>query len=131
LRAERDALGAVNLRAADELAEAERRHAALAAERDDLADAVRLLRRAVGVLNREGGERLQTAFEAVNAHFKRLFTTLFEGGSAELTLIESQDPLEAGLDITVVPPAGAPSVSASCQGASRRWPPSRSSSPCS
>jgi len=55
-------------------------------------------------LSREGRERILGAFGAVNAHFERLFTTLFEGGTAKLELVESDDPLDAGLEILARPP---------------------------
>jgi chromosome segregation protein len=55
-------------------------------------------------LNREGRERLLEAFEIVNGHFASLFTTLFTGGNAELQLVESDDPLEAGLELVAHPP---------------------------
>jgi chromosome segregation protein len=104
LRADRERLGAVNLRADDELVEVEAKREALVTERDDLAEAIRRLRQAIGALNREGRERLLAAFEVVNGHFKRLFGVLFGGGEAELTLIDSDDPLEAGLEILARPP---------------------------
>jgi chromosome segregation protein len=104
LRRERERLGAVNLRAEEELREVEAQHASLTAERDDLVEAIRRLRQGIQSLNREARERLLTSFEVVNGHFKTLFTTLFGGGEAELKLIESEDPLEAGLDILARPP---------------------------
>jgi chromosome segregation protein len=76
----------------------------LTRERDDLSEAIRRLRQAIGSLNREGRERQLAAFEVVNGHFKRLFGVLFGGGEAELTLIDSDDPLEAGLEILARPP---------------------------
>jgi chromosome segregation protein len=108
LRSEREKLGAVNLRADDELAEIERQKDELVAERDDLTEAIRKLRLAVQNLNKEGRERLIAAFDIVNGHFKELFATLFGGGSAELQLVESADPLEAGLEIVARPPGKKP-----------------------
>ncbi|MGX7704265.1 chromosome segregation SMC family protein [Methylobacterium sp. Gmos1] len=108
LKADRDRLGAVNLRAEEELRETEGRRDALGAERDELIEAIRRLRGAIQSLNREGRERLLAAFTAVNGHFERLFTTLFNGGTAELTLVDSDDPLEAGLDILARPPGKKP-----------------------
>ena len=67
-------------------------------------EAIRRLRQGIQSLNREARERLLASFEVVNGHFKTLFTTLFGGGEAELKLIESDDPLEAGLDIMARPP---------------------------
>lgn len=104
LRRERERLGAVNLRAEEELREVEAQHTTLTAERDDLVEAIKRLRQGIQSLNREARERLTASFEVVNAHFKQLFTTLFGGGEAELKLIESEDPLEAGLDILARPP---------------------------
>ncbi|HEX8167803.1 MAG TPA: chromosome segregation protein SMC, partial [Beijerinckiaceae bacterium] len=72
--------------------------------------AIKRLRQAIGSLNREGRERLLAAFEVVNEHFKRLFTTLFGGGTAELTLVDSDDPLEAGLEILAKPPGKKPTT---------------------
>ena len=110
LRGDRDRLGAVNLRAEDELAEIDSQRDRMMAERDDLAEAIKKLRAAIAALNKEGRERLLTAFDKVNAHFKELFTILFDGGSAELQLIESDDPLEAGLDILARPPGKKPAA---------------------
>ena len=104
LVADRERLGPVNLVAADELAESEARHGASIAEQAELTEAVHRLRGSIGNLNREGRERLRAAFEAVNTHFQRLFTKLFEGGQAHLALIDSDDPLEAGLEIFAQPP---------------------------
>ncbi|MBV1701801.1 MAG: chromosome segregation protein SMC [Hyphomicrobiales bacterium] len=108
LRADRDRLGAVNLRANLELDEMETAKTALAAERDDLIEAIKRLRQAIANLNREGRERLQAAFDVINGHFRDLFTTLFGGGTAELQLIESEDPLAAGLEIFARPPGKKP-----------------------
>jgi chromosome segregation protein len=108
LKGDRERLGAVNLRAEEELNEIEAKRDALVAERDDLVEAIKRLRQAIGSLNREGRERLLAAFGVVNEHFKRLFTTLFGGGTAELTLVDSDDPLEAGLEILARPPGKKP-----------------------
>ena len=75
-----------------------------AAERDELHEAINRLRGSIGSLNREGRVRLLAAFEAVDRHFRSLFTTLFNGGQAHLALIDSDDPLEAGLEIMAQPP---------------------------
>ncbi|AKM11797.1 chromosome segregation protein SMC [Croceicoccus naphthovorans] len=104
LTASRERLGPVNLVAADELAEAEQEHGSGLAEQEELAEAVNRLRGSIGALNREGRERLRAAFEAVDTHFQSLFTTLFGGGQAHLALIDSDDPLEAGLEIYAQPP---------------------------
>ncbi|MGO8800650.1 MAG: chromosome segregation SMC family protein [Roseiarcus sp.] len=110
LKQERERLGAVNLRADEELIEVELSRGRLAAERDDLTEAIKRLREAIHNLNREGRERLLKAFDIVNRHFGELFATLFEGGSAELQLIESDDPLEAGLELLARPPGKKPQV---------------------
>ena len=104
LIADRERLGPVNLVAADELATAEARHGESLAEQAELTEAVHRLRGSIGNLNREGRERLRAAFEAVDTHFQRLFTRLFEGGQAHLALVDSDDPLEAGLEIYAQPP---------------------------
>jgi chromosome segregation protein len=104
LIAERERIGPVNLVAERELAELEEKAAASAAEREELGQAIHRLRGSIGSLNREGRARLLAAFEAVDRHFRSLFTTLFEGGQAHLELVESDDPLEAGLEIMAQPP---------------------------
>ena len=104
LIAERERLGPVNLVAATELSEAEAQHLAVVTEQAELTEAVNRLRGSIGALNREGRERLRAAFEAVDAHFRRLFARLFGGGEAHLALVDSDDPLEAGLEIFAQPP---------------------------
>ncbi|WP_414903359.1 chromosome segregation SMC family protein [Sphingomonas flavalba] len=101
---DRERIGPVNLVAEQELRELEENHAANVAERDELTQAVNRLRGSIGSLNREGRTRLLAAFEAVDGHFRRLFTTLFNGGEAYLQLVDSDDPLEAGLEIMAQPP---------------------------
>jgi chromosome segregation protein len=108
LRRDRERLGAVNLRAEEELREVETQHTTLTTERDDLVEAIKRLRQGIQSLNREARERLLASFETVNGHFKRLFTELFGGGEAALHLIESEDPLEAGLEIIAKPPGKKP-----------------------
>ena len=104
LVADRERIGPVNLVAADELAEAEVQLGTSVTEKAELAEAVHRLRGSIGNLNREGRERLRAAFEAVDGHFRRLFTRLFQGGQAHLALVDSDDPLEAGLEIYAQPP---------------------------
>jgi chromosome segregation protein len=104
LVASRERIGPVNLVAADELARIEQEHGTSAAEQAELTEAVGRLRGSIGNLNREGRERLRAAFEQVDTHFRRLFTRLFEGGQAHLALVDSDDPLEAGLEIFAQPP---------------------------
>jgi chromosome segregation protein len=110
LRRERERLGAVNLRAEEELREVETQHSSLTTERDDLVEAIKKLRLGIQSLNREARERLLTSFEQVNKHFQHLFAQLFGGGTAELQLIESEDPLEAGLEILAKPPGKKPAT---------------------
>lgn len=104
LTASRERIGPVNLVAQEELAKIEEEHGTSASEQAELVEAVNRLRGSIGNLNREGRQRLQAAFEEVNEHFKVLFTKLFEGGQAHLALIDSDDPLEAGLEIYAQPP---------------------------
>ena len=104
LRRQRDGLGAVNLRAEQDSIEVREEHAALAAEKADLEEAIRKLRQGIANLNREGRERLLEAFDEVNRNFAMLFRHLFNGGEANLVLVESDDPLEAGLEIMCQPP---------------------------
>ncbi|MFZ3580587.1 chromosome segregation protein SMC [Loktanella sp. DJP18] len=103
-RRQRDALGAVNLRAEEDAAEVQTEHDTLVTEKDDLEGAIAALRSGIAGLNKEGRERLLTAFEQVNANFSTLFRSLFGGGEARLVLVESDDPLDAGLEIMCQPP---------------------------
>lgn len=104
LTAARERIGPVNLVAADELARIEAEHGTSAQEQAELVEAIARLRGSIGSLNREGRERLRAAFEEVDGHFRVLFTRLFEGGQAHLALVDSDDPLEAGLEIYAQPP---------------------------
>lgn len=104
LKRQREALGAVNLRAEEDARAVDAEYTALASEKSDLEEAVKKLRAGIAGLNKEGRERLLTAFEQVNANFGQLFTHLFGGGEARLVLVESDDPLEAGLEIMCQPP---------------------------
>ena len=101
---ERENLGGVNLRADEELQEVTTRLEEFTIEREDCEAAIRKLRGAIGSINREARQRLLDAFETVNQNFNRLFTKLFNGGQAELRLIDAEDPLEAGLEIFASPP---------------------------
>ena len=104
LKRQRDALGAVNLRAEEDAKQVAEEHAALLSEKTDLEAAIKTLRAGIASLNREGRERLLTAFELVNSNFGLLFTHLFGGGEASLVMVESDDPLDAGLEIMCQPP---------------------------
>jgi chromosome segregation protein len=110
LKAERERLGGVNLRAEEEAETLAGEITNLVSERDDLEEAIQRLRQGISSLNREGRKRLLGAFDEVNSHFQKLFETLFGGGSAELQLIESDDPLESGLEILAKPPGKKPQV---------------------
>ena len=94
----------MNLLAENELAEAEAALADRARETAELTDAIQRLRASIASLNREGRARLAAAHAAVDAHFQALFATLFTGGQARLLLLDSDDPLDAGLEILAQPP---------------------------
>ncbi|WP_374303042.1 AAA family ATPase [Ferrovibrio sp.] len=104
LRKERDNMGPVNLRAELEANEVEEKLTALSTEQTDLVAAIDKLRQGISSLNKEGRERLLEAFEKVNGHFQKLFVEVFGGGKAHLQLVESDDPLQAGLEIYASPP---------------------------
>ncbi len=104
LRRQRDALGAVNLRAEEDARSLRAEHDALAGDVADLRLAVTELQAGIAALNKEGRQRLLDAFETVNENFGTLFRHLFSGGEARLDLVESDDPLEAGLEILCQPP---------------------------
>jgi len=108
LKAERERLGGVNLSAEKEATEVQEKLDLMVKDRDDLIEAIAKLRQGIASLNREGRIRLNEAFAKVNAHFQELFTTLFGGGTAELQFVESDDPLEAGLEIIARPPGKKP-----------------------
>ena len=110
IKQERERLGSVNLLAEQELREVEEQHQKLVGERDDLVEAIRRLRQGIHSLNSEARERLLASFQIVHENFKKLFTELFGGGTAELQLIESEDPLEAGLEIMAKPPGKKPAT---------------------
>jgi chromosome segregation protein len=104
---ERDNIGPVNLRAEDEALELEKEVGTILHERNDLIQAIEELRGGIQKINKEARERLLVAFEHVNAHFSRLFVQLFGGGAAHLALIDSDDPLNSGLEIFAQPPGKA------------------------
>ena len=104
LKNSRDALGAVNLRAEEDSKELSEECVSLLLEKTDLESAIKKLRAAIIKLNSEGRSRLLEAFDEVNKNFSELFKSLFGGGTAELTFIESDDPLDAGLEIICQPP---------------------------
>ncbi|HEY0926891.1 MAG TPA: chromosome segregation protein SMC, partial [Brevundimonas sp.] len=104
LEREREALGAVNLLAEEEANDYGDRLQTMKVERSDLTSAIAKLRDGIDELNAEGRERLIAAFDIINENFRTLFEALFGGGQAELKLVESDDPLEAGLEIYACPP---------------------------
>lgn len=108
LKRERERLGGVNLQAETEMRALEERHKGLLADKTDVEAAVRQLHGGIASLNREGRERLTTAFDEVSEHFESLFRHLFGGGEAQLQLVGSDDPLDAGLDIMARPPGKRP-----------------------
>jgi chromosome segregation protein len=101
---DRDQIGPVNLQAEEEAEALETELGTIFKERDDLTQAIEELRDGIAKLNKEAKERLTAAFDIVNGHFKQLFTKLFNGGSAYLQLLESDDPLQSGLEIYAQPP---------------------------
>ena len=104
LRATRERIGPVNLRAEIEVAELEAAIGETKERQVELQQAIDRLRAAIATLNKEGRERLLQAFAAVDGHFRRLFTTLFGGGKAHLRLTGADDPLQAGLELEASPP---------------------------
>ena len=104
LRRDREQLGGVNMEAESEAEELASRLGTQAEDKADLTAAIAKLREGVTALSEEGRNRLMTAFDTVNEHFKALFTTLFRGGEAELRLVDADDPLAAGLEIYAQPP---------------------------
>jgi chromosome segregation protein len=101
---ERETMGPVNLRAEQESEELTKQIQTLHTERDDLIEAIAKLRKGISELNREGRQRLLESFHEVDKHFQKLFIRLFGGGRAHLSLVDSDDPLEAGLEIMASPP---------------------------
>ncbi|MGV1013632.1 MAG: chromosome segregation SMC family protein [Methyloceanibacter sp.] len=104
LRGDRERLGGVNLMAEEEEATLSAKLEEMEREKGDVEQAIVRLRQGIANLNREGRKRLLEAFDSVNGHFGKLFKTLFGGGSAELKLVDSDDPLESGLEIVATPP---------------------------
>ena len=101
---ERERLGSVNLRAGEETEQYKVEIKKIEKDRDDLVSAISKLRTIINELNQKGRERLLDAFEKVNKKFNDVYTKLFSGGTAKLEFVESDDPLEAGLDMLVSPP---------------------------
>ena len=101
---ERDKLGSVNLRADEETSKYENEIKKMEQDRQDLATAIIKLKESINELNQKGREKLLEAFEKVNRKFNEVYTKLFNGGNAKLELVDSDDPLEAGLELLVSPP---------------------------
>ena len=101
---ERDKLGSVNLRADEETTKYQDEIKKMEKDRSDLVTAITKLKESINELNQKGRERLIEAFEKVNRKFNEVYTKLFNGGSAKLELIDSDDPLDAGLEMLVSPP---------------------------
>ena len=101
---ERERLGSVNLRADVETEEYKKTITKMEKDREDLVSAISKLRSSINELNQKGRERLLDAFDKVNRKFNEVYTKLFSGGTAKLELVDSEDPLEAGLELLVSPP---------------------------
>ena len=101
---EREKLGSVNLRADEETSKYETEIKKMEKDRQDLVTAIVKLKESIGELNQKGRERLLEAFEKVNRKFNEVYTKLFNGGNAKLELVDSDDPLDAGLEMLVSPP---------------------------
>ena len=101
---QREQLGSVNLRADEETEQYKTTINKMEQDREDLVSAIAKLRTSINELNQKGRERLLEAFEKVNRKFNEVYTKLFSGGNAKLELIDSDDPLEAGLEMLVSPP---------------------------
>ena len=104
LKKRRESMGAVNLRADNETKELQNKINEMMENRKDLVHGLQKLKSSINDLNQKGRERLLDAFEKVNRKFNDVYTKLFAGGNARLELIESDDPLEAGLELLVSPP---------------------------
>ena len=101
---ERESLGSVNLKADEETSKYEEEIKKMEQDRSDLVTAIVKLKESINELNQKGRERLTQAFEKVNRKFNEVYTKLFNGGNAKLELVDSDDPLEAGLEMLVSPP---------------------------
>tara|TARA_B100001741_G_scaffold237738_1_gene198711 strand:- start:966 stop:3362 length:2397 start_codon:yes stop_codon:yes gene_type:complete len=101
---DREKLGSVNLRADEETSKYEQEIKKMETDRQDLVNAINKLKETIAELNQKGRERLLEAFEKVNRKFNEVYTKLFNGGNAKLELVDSDDPLDAGLEMLVSPP---------------------------
>jgi len=101
---DREKLGSVNLKADEETSKYENEIKKMEQDRQDLVTAIIKLKEGIAELNQKGREKLLEAFEKVNRKFNEVYTKLFNGGSAKLELVDSDDPLDAGLEMLVSPP---------------------------
>ena len=101
---DRDNLGSVNLRADEETGKYKHEIIKMEKDREDIVTAITKLKDSINELNQKGRERLLDAFDKVSRKFNEVYTKLFNGGNARLELVDSEDPLDAGLDLLVSPP---------------------------
>ncbi len=101
---DRENLGSVNLRADEETGQYKDEILKMEKDREDIVNAITKLKDSINELNQKGRERLLEAFDKVSRKFNEVYTKLFNGGSAKLELVDSDDPLDAGLDLLVSPP---------------------------
>ncbi|HVF47205.1 MAG TPA: hypothetical protein VNA17_06545, partial [Pyrinomonadaceae bacterium] len=104
LRERLDGFGAINMLALEELGEAEERHLFLTSQRQDIIDSIAATEEALREIKQRSRERFKSAFEAINENFVEFFHELFGGGRGEMTLLESDDILEAGIEVVAQPP---------------------------
>ena len=101
---DRDNLGSVNLRADEETGKYKDEITKMEKDREDIVSAITKLKDSINELNQKGRERLLDAFDKVSRKFNEVYKKLFNGGNAKLELVDSDDPLDAGLDLLVSPP---------------------------
>ncbi|HEX3101749.1 MAG TPA: hypothetical protein VHQ01_08155, partial [Pyrinomonadaceae bacterium] len=104
LREKLDNFGAINMLALEELGEAEERHLFLTTQRQDIIDSIAATEEALREIKQRSREKFKAAFEAINSHFIEFFQDLFGGGRGEMTLLEAEDILEAGIEVVAQPP---------------------------
>ncbi|MBK9437855.1 MAG: chromosome segregation protein SMC [Chloracidobacterium sp.] len=104
LRQRLDSFGAINMLALEELGEAEERWQFLTTQRQDIIDSIATTEEALREIKQRSREKFRSAFDAINAHFVEFFQELFGGGRGEMTLLESEDILEAGIEVVAQPP---------------------------
>jgi len=104
LRQRLEGFGAINMLALEELAEAEERHLFLTSQRQDIIDSIAATEEALREIKQRSRERFRSAFEAINENFTQFFQELFGGGRGEMTLMEADDILEAGIEVVAQPP---------------------------